>query len=117
MQTSGAGEIACAGRLDRRMHVAQRDRQQAGGDSLPRHLDGPGIGARVARSDIDLVRDLIDLRPSFTRRAWMRGWMLGPIAIDGPPSMADRFVLSDALLRPEPHIDRQRRCQEPHRRH
>src|SRR5690606_29308755 len=45
-----------------RVHVAERDRDEAAGHATASHLDGTGIGARRARVGFDLIGNLQLLR-------------------------------------------------------
>ena len=47
--------------LDRRVHVAQRDRDDAGRDAAARDVERVGVGARVARGGADGERDALGL--------------------------------------------------------
>ena len=82
--------------LDRRVHVAQRHRDEAGGDARAAEVDRVGVGAGAAAERLDRERDLLVPPPPRAAARRPAGGAVVPRAITGPePSVC--LVISPEL--------------------
>ena len=89
--------------LDRRVHVAERDRDEAGRHAAARDVDGVGVGLRASGVDLDAVRDLLLPRPPRRSRSETTGLTIGPRVIAAPEPSS---ILPRALRVAAGHVGR-----------
>ena len=107
-QPRGGVDVVDRDELDRRVHVAQRNRDEPGRDARAAQVDRVGVGARPAAERLDRERDLLAARPARRAARTPAGAGSCPRAITGPdPSLCSVIVaeLDPRLVGREGHVD------------